>query len=164
MLRQIAIGVVAALLTASAAQAQSSTKDIVDTAVAAGSFTTLAKALQAADLVDTLKGKGPFTVFAPTDEAFSKLPKGTLEDLLKPANKAKLRRILSYHVVSGNVTAADVVKLKSAKAVSGDAIDIKASGGSVMVEEARVTKTDITASNGVIHVIDSVMLPEAAKN
>ena len=164
MLRQIAIGVVAALLTASAAQAQSSTKDIVDTAVAAGSFTTLAKALQAADLVDTLKGKGPFTVFAPTDEAFSKLPKGTLEDLLKPANKAKLRRILSYHVVPGNVTAADVVKLKSAKAVSGDAIDIKASGGSVMVEEARVTKTDITASNGVIHVIDSVMLPEAAKN
>jgi uncharacterized surface protein with fasciclin (FAS1) repeats len=133
MLRQIAIGVVAALLTASAAQAQSSTTDIVDTAVAAGSFTTLAKALQAADL-------------------------------LKPANKAKLRRILSYHVVSGNVTAADVVKLKSAKAVSGDAIDIKASGGSVMVEEARVTKTDITASNGVIHVIDSVMLPEAAKN
>jgi uncharacterized surface protein with fasciclin (FAS1) repeats len=162
MLRQIAIGVVAALLTASAAQAQSSTKDIVDTAVAAGSFTTLAKALQAADLVDTLKGKGPFTVFAPTDEAFSKLPKGTLEDLLKPANKAKLRRILSYHVVPGNVTAADVVKLKSAKAVSGDAIDIKASGGSVMVEEARVTKTDITASNGVIHVIDSVMLPEGS--
>jgi uncharacterized surface protein with fasciclin (FAS1) repeats len=164
MLRQIAIGIVAAFLTASAAQGQSSTKDIVDTAVAAGSFTTLAKALQAADLVDTLKGNGPFTVFAPTDDAFAKLPKGTLEDLLKPANKAKLRRILSYHVVPGNVTAADVVKLKSAKAVSGDTIDIKASGGSVMVEESRVIKTDITASNGVIHVIDAVMLPEAAKN
>ena len=161
MLRQIVIGVVTAFLTASAAQAQSSTKDIVDTAVAAGSFTTLAKALQAADLVETLKGKGPFTVFAPTDDAFSKLPKGTLEDLLKPANKAKLRRILSYHVVPGKVAAADVVKLTSAKAVSGDTIDIKASGGSVMVEESHVVKTDIAASNGVIHVIDSVMLPEA---
>ena len=163
MFKQFAVGVVAAFTMASLAQAQSGTKDIVDTAVAAGSFTTLAKALQAADLVDTLKGKGPFTVFAPTDDAFAKLPQGTLEDLLKPANKAKLRRILSYHVVPGRVTAADVLKLNSAKAVSGDTIDIKASDGSVMVDEARVIKTDITASNGVIHVIDSVLLPDATK-
>ena len=163
MFKQFAVGVVAAFTMASLAQAQSGTKDIVDTAIAAGSFTTLAKALQAADLVDTLKGKGPFTVFAPTDDAFAKLPKGTLEDLLKPANKAKLRRILSYHVVPGRVMATDVLKLNSAKAVSGDTIDINASGGSVRVEEARVIKTDITASNGVIHVIDSVILPDAAK-
>jgi transforming growth factor-beta-induced protein len=164
MFRQIAVSVVAVFMTASVAQAQSATTDIVDTAIAAGSFTTLAKALRAADLVDTLKGKGPFTVFAPTDDAFAKLPQATLEDLLKPANKAKLRRILSYHVVPGRVMAADVLKLNSAKAVSGDAIAIKAGGdGSVMVEQARVVKTDITASNGVIHVIDSVMLPDAAK-
>lgn len=163
MFRQIAVGIVAAFMIASVAQAQSATKDIVDTATAAGSFSTLAKALQAADLVDTLKGEGPFTVFAPTDDAFAKLPQGTLEDLLKPANKAKLRRILSYHVVPGRVMATDVLKLNSAKAVSGDTIDINASGGSVRVEEARVIKTDITASNGVIHVIDSVILPDAAK-
>src|SRR5918995_1054275 len=116
MFRQIAAGVVAAFMMGSLAQAQSATKDIVDTAVAEGSFTTLAKALHAADLVETLKGKGPFTVFAPTDDAFAKLPQATLEDLLKPENKAKLRRILTYHVVAGRVTAADVVKLKSAKA------------------------------------------------
>ena len=164
MFRQIALGVAAAAMVASVAQAQPATKDIVDTAVGAGSFNTLAKALQAADLVDTLKGKGPFTVFAPTDEAFAKLPPATLEDLLKPANKAKLRRILTYHVVPGRVSAADVLNLKSAKAVSGDSIDIKASGGSVMVDEARVIKTDIAASNGVIHVIDSVILPDASKN
>ena len=163
MFRQIAVGIVAAFMIASVAQAQSASKDIVDTAAAAGSFSTLAKALQAADLVDTLKGEGPFTVFAPTDDAFAKLPQGTLEDLLKPANKAKLRRILSYHVVPGRVMATDVLKLNSAKAVSGDTIDIKASGGSVRVDEARVIKTDITASNGVIHVIDSVILPDAAK-
>ena len=163
MFRQIAVGVVATFMMASLPQAQSATKDIVDTAVAAGSFTTLAKALQAADLVDTLKGKGPFTVFAPTDDAFAKLPQATLEDLLKPANKAKLRRILSYHVVPGRVMATDVLKLNSAKAVSGDTIAINASGGSVRVEEARVIKTDITASNGVIHVLDSVILPDAAK-
>jgi transforming growth factor-beta-induced protein len=150
-------------MIASGAQAQSATKDIVDTAAAAGSFSTLAKALQAADLVDTLKGEGPFTVFALTDDAFAKLPQGTLEDLLKPANKAKLRRILGYHVVPGRVMATDVLKLNSAKAVSGDTIDINASGGSVRVDEARVIKTDITASNGVIHVIDSVILPDAAK-
>jgi uncharacterized surface protein with fasciclin (FAS1) repeats len=163
MFRQIAVAVFALFIMTSAAHAQPATKDIVDTAVAAGSFTTLAKALQAADLVDTLKGKGPFTVFAPTDEAFAKLPKGTLDDLLKPANKEKLRRILTYHVVPGRVTAAEVVKLKTAKAVSGDTIDIKANGGTVMVDNARVVKTDIAASNGVIHVIDSVILPDSAK-
>ena len=160
MLRQLATGLVAAAIVVTVGHAQSANKDIVDTAVAAGSFKTLAKALQAADLVDTLKGKGPFTVFAPTDEAFAKLPAGTLEDLLKPANKAKLRRILTYHVVPGRVTAADVVKLKSAKAVSGDTIAIKANDGGVTVDAAHVVKTDIDASNGVIHVIDSVILPK----
>jgi uncharacterized surface protein with fasciclin (FAS1) repeats len=163
MFKQIAIGVVAAAMLTSVAQAQPATNDIVDTAVATGSFKTLAKALEAADLVDTLKGKGPFTVFAPTDEAFAKLPQATLDELLKPENKARLRRILTYHVVPGRVMATDVLKLKSAKAVSGDTIEIKASGGNVMVDEARVVKTDINASNGVIHVIDSVILPDGAK-
>ena len=134
-------------------------KDIVDTAIAAGSFTTLAKALAAADLVTTLKGAGPFTVFAPTDEAFAKLPAGTVEALLKPENKARLRRILTYHVVAGTVKAADVVKLHTAKAVSGDSIRIATQGGGVMVDDARVVKTDIVASNGVIHVIDTVLMP-----
>jgi uncharacterized surface protein with fasciclin (FAS1) repeats len=135
--------------------------DIVDTAVAAGSFKTLAKALTAAGLVDTLKGPGPFTVFAPTDEAFAKLPAGTLDTLLKPENKDKLRRILTYHVVPGDVRAADVVKLPSAKAVSGDTITVKvAAGGKVQVDNATVTKTDIKATNGVIHVIDAVILPK----
>jgi uncharacterized surface protein with fasciclin (FAS1) repeats len=134
-------------------------KDIVDTAVAAGSFTTLAKALTAADLVATLKGPGPVTVFAPTDEAFAKLPPGTLENLLKPENKATLRRVLTYHVVPGKVMAADVVKLNSAKTVSGDTLPIKVSGGTVVLDKARVVKTDIAASNGVIHVIDTVLLP-----
>ena len=161
MFRQIAVGMVAALLTVSVAGAQSGNKDIVDTAVAAGSFKTLAKALQAAGLVDTLKGKGPYTVFAPTDEAFAKLPASTLEDLLKPENKAKLQRILTYHVVPGRITSAEVVKLKTAKAVSGDTIDIAANGGTVTVGDARVVKADIAASNGVIHVIDSVILPES---
>ena len=141
------------------AQAQQP-KDIVDTAVAAGSFTTLAKALKAADLVDTLKGAGPFTVFAPTDEAFAKLPAGTLETLLKPENKDKLRRILTSHVVSGEVRAADVVKLSSAKAVSGDTIAVNVKAGKVQVNDAGVVKTDIQASNGVIHVIDTVILPK----
>ncbi len=135
--------------------------DIVDTAVAAGSFKTLAKALTAAGLVDTLKGPGPFTVFAPTDEAFAKLAAGTLDTLLKPENKDKLRRILTYHVVPGDVRAADVVKLPSAKAVSGDTITVKvAAGGKVQVDNATVTKTDIKATNGVIHVIDAVILPK----
>jgi len=131
-------------------------KDIVDTAVAAGSFKTLAAALTAAGLIDTLKGKGPFTVFAPTDEAFAKLPAGTLEALLK--DKAKLTAILTYHVVPGKVMAADVVKLKDAKTVQGQMIKIDTSMG-VKVDGANVVKTDIVCSNGVIHVIDSVMLP-----
>ena len=134
-------------------------KDIVDTAVAAGSFTTLAKALGAAGLVDTLKGAGPFTVFAPTDEAFAKLPAGTLESLL--ADKAKLAKVLTYHVVAGSVHAADVVKLKSAKTVEGADVKISVKGKSVMVNQAHVVKTDIEASNGVIHVIDAVLLPPA---
>lgn len=147
-------------ITAVAAPARAQhPKDIVDTAVAAGSFTTLAKALAAADLVATLKGPGPFTVFAPTDEAFAKLPAGTLDDLLKPENKARLRRVLTYHVVPGKVMAADVVKVTSAKAVSGDTLAIKVSGNTVMVDQARVVKTDVAASNGVIHVIDAVVLP-----
>jgi uncharacterized surface protein with fasciclin (FAS1) repeats len=159
------VGIVAGVLGLAAAPAETrqGNKDIVDTAVAAGSFTTLAKALQAADLVDTLKGKGPFTVFAPTDEAFAKLPPGTLNDLLKPENKKKLQRILTYHVVAGRVLSSDVVKLQTAKAVSGDTIDIKTNGGTVMVEDARVVKADVQASNGVIHVIDTVILPDAAK-
>ena len=135
-------------------------RTIVATAVAAGSFKTLAKALAAADLVTTLEGPGPFTVFAPTDEAFAKLPPGTVESLLKPENKEKLRRVLTYHVVSGKVMAADVVKVQTAKAVSGDTITVKAHGGAVHVDAAQVTKADIAASNGVIHVIDAVMLPK----
>src|SRR6187431_368617 len=139
-------------------QAQSRT--IVATAVAAGSFNTLAKALEAADLVKTLEGTGPFTVFAPTDEAFAKLPAGTVENLLKPENREKLRRVLTYHVVPGTLMASDVVKVQTAKAVSGDTITVQAQGGTVRVDGAHVTKTDIAASNGVIHVIDAVMLPK----
>jgi uncharacterized surface protein with fasciclin (FAS1) repeats len=147
-------------LAAAPARAQQ-TMDIVDTAAAAGSFTTLARALTAADLAATLKGPGPFTVFAPTDEAFAKLPAGTLDNLLKPENRDQLRRILTYHVVAGEVRAADVVKLQSAKAASGDTITIKVSDGQVQVDGATVTRTDIQASNGVIHVIDTVILPKA---
>ncbi len=132
--------------------------DIVDTAVAAGSFKTLAAALQAAGLVDALKGKGPFTVFAPTDEAFAKLPKGTLETLLKPENKEKLATILKYHVIAGNVLAKDV-KTMSAETLAGQRIDIVAGKDGVTVDKAKVVKTDVTASNGVIHVIDTVILP-----
>jgi uncharacterized surface protein with fasciclin (FAS1) repeats len=145
------------------AQAQQAKMDIVDTAVAAGSFTTLAKALQAADLAETLKGAGPFTVFAPTDEAFGKLPAEALNDLLKPENKARLRRILTYHVVPGRVSAAEVVKLRSAKAVSGDTIAIETGTATVVVDGARVVKTDVQATNGLIHVIDAVMLPDDAR-
>ena len=135
-------------------------KDIVDTAVAAGNFKTLTAALQAAGLVDTLKGKGPFTVFAPTDEAFAKLPAGTVEDLLKPENKDKLISILTYHVVAGKVMAKDVVKLSDAKTLNGKSVKIMVQNGKVMVDDANVIKTDIVCSNGVIHVIDSVLLPK----
>ena len=162
MFKKIALGFAAAALSVTVAGAQSNhgSKDIVETAIAAGSFNTLAKALQAAALVETLKGQGPFTVFAPTDEAFAKLPPGTIETLLKPENKAKLQRILKYHVVSGKVMAADVVKIRSAKAVSGDTLTIASRDGGVTVDGAKVVKTDIAASNGVIHVIDSVILPK----
>jgi|SRR5579863_3489690 len=135
-------------------------KDIVDTAVAAGDFKTLAAALQAAGLVDTLKGPGPFTVFAPTDEAFAKLPPGTVDNLLKPENHDKLVAILTYHVVPGKVMAKDVVKLHEAKTVNGKDVTIMTEGGKVMVDNANVVKTDIACSNGVIHVIDSVILPQ----
>jgi uncharacterized surface protein with fasciclin (FAS1) repeats len=134
-------------------------KNIVETAVEAGSFKTLAAALTAADLVDAVKGPGPFTVFAPTDEAFAKLPKGTVETLLKPENKSKLQDILKYHVVKGKVMAADVVKVKGAVALNGQRIDVKVDGGKVSVDSANVVKTDIGCTNGVIHVIDSVILP-----
>ena len=138
------------------------TQDLVDTAVSAGQFKTLAAALTAAGLVDTLKGHGPFTVFAPTDAAFAKLPAGTFENLLKPENKAQLTAILTYHVVPGKVMAADVVKLKEAKTVNGKMLQVKVNGSDVMINDAKVTATDIAASNGVIHVIDSVVLPQAA--
>lgn len=137
------------------------TNDLVDTAVAAGQFKTLATALEAAGLIDALKGPGPFTVFAPTDEAFAKLPAGTLETLLKPENKEKLKAVLLYHVVPGNVTADQVTKLngKSVKTLQGSSITVKTSHG-VRVDNAKVTQTDIKASNGVIHVIDTVLMPK----
>ena len=148
-------------LAVGSSTAYAAEKDIVDTAVAAGQFKTLAAALGAAGLIETLKGKGPFTVFAPTDDAFAKLPPGTVEGLLKPENKAKLTAILTYHVVAGKVTAADVVKLKDAKTVNGATVKITVNGKTVMINDAKVTKADIVASNGVIHVIDTVLLPPA---
>ena len=134
-------------------------KDIVDTAVAAGSFKTLAAALGAADLVEALKGEGPFTVFAPTDEAFAKLPKGTVANLLKPENKKQLIAVLTYHVVAGDVKAKTVVKLNSADTLNGQRVAIKVSDGKVKVDNSTVVKTDIKCSNGTIHVIDQVLLP-----
>ena len=164
LMKTFAFATVAAVVLTVAASGttavRAETRDVVDTAIAAGSFKTLAKALDAAGLVTTLKGVGPFTVFAPTDEAFAKLPDGTLETLLKPENKEKLRRILTYHVVAGKVMASDVVKLQSAKAVSGDTITVKVEDGVVHVDNATVTSADVLASNGVIHVIDSVILPK----
>ena len=158
MNRKTLIAALAAVaLLGTSAHAADAKTDIVDTAVAVGSFKTLATALQAAGLVETLKGAGPFTVFAPTDEAFAKLPKGTVEALLK--DKAKLTAILTYHVVAGNVMAKDVVKLKSAKTVQGGSVTIDTAAG-VKVDEAHVVKTDIACSNGVIHVIDTVLMPK----
>ena len=162
-MKKMIAGIVAAMAITGAAanmRAAAADQDIVATAVAAGSFTTLVKALQAADLVETLKGAGPFTVFAPTDAAFAKLPAGALEALLKPENKTKLQRILKAHVVAGKVMAADAVKISSAKAVSGDTLTIASRDGGVTVEGAKVVKTDIAATNGVIHVIDSVIMPK----
>jgi uncharacterized surface protein with fasciclin (FAS1) repeats len=156
------MALVATFSVGTSVRAQAPSKDIVDTAVAAGSFKTLAAALQAAGLVDTLKGAGPFTVFAPTDAAFAKLPAGTVENLLKPENKAQLVAVLTYHVVSGKVMAAQAATLSSAKTVNGAALAIHATGGTVMIDNATVTTADIAATNGVIHVIDTVMLPKAS--
>ena len=132
--------------------------DIVATAVAAGSFTTLARALEVAGLVETLQGKGPFTVFAPTDAAFAKIPKATLDALL--ADREKLTQVLTYHVVPGRVTARQVAQMPSAKTVSGKSVRIRASGGKVMIDDATVTQADVAATNGVIHAIDTVLMPE----
>jgi uncharacterized surface protein with fasciclin (FAS1) repeats len=133
--------------------------DIVQTAVSAGSFNTLVAALKAADLVATLQGEGPFTVFAPTDAAFAKLPEGTIENLLKPENKDQLTAILTYHVVPGKVMARDVIALNSAKTANGKSVAIDASSGGVRINQANVVQTDIETSNGVIHIIDEVILP-----
>ena len=150
---------IAAQATAGHHAKEAKSKDIVDTAVAAGQFNTLAAALEAADLVDTLKGDGPFTVFAPTDAAFAKLPEGTVESLLKPENRDQLIAILTYHVVPGKVKAADVVKLSEAKTVNGQDVSITVADNGVQIDNANVVKTDIGASNGVIHVIDTVIIP-----
>jgi uncharacterized surface protein with fasciclin (FAS1) repeats len=148
-----------AALFLSATGAKAMEKDIVDTAVAAGSFSTLVTAVKAAGLVETLKSKGPFTVFAPTDEAFAKLPKGTLENLLKPENKDKLVAVLTYHVLLGKVMASDIAgKKMDVPTVQGSKVAVDATSG-VTVDKANVVKADIATSNGVIHVIDTVILP-----
>jgi uncharacterized surface protein with fasciclin (FAS1) repeats len=161
-IHSVLLVVLAFLLTASplAQYSVAAEKDIVDTAVSAGSFKTLVAAVEAAGLVETLKSKGPFTVFAPTDDAFKKVPKDAIDALLKPENKDKLTAILTYHVVPGKVMAADVVKMKSAETVNGQMVSINAKGDTVMIDNAKVIKTDIKASNGVIHVIDTVILPK----
>lgn len=163
-LQVLAWAIAGALSLVFTASGQAQDKDIVETAVAAGSFNTLAKALEAAGLVQTLKGTGPFTVFAPTDEAFAKLPPGTVEALL--ADVPTLKKVLLYHVVTGkSLPASDVVKLngKSAKTAEGSAVLIKVTGNKVMVGKANVVKTDVNAKNGVIHVIDTVLLPKGVK-
>ncbi len=148
------------LSTAAHADHHGMKKDIVDVAAANGSFLTLVAAVKAAGLVDTLKGEGPYTVFAPTDEAFAKLPAGTVENLLKAENKDKLVAILTYHVVSGKVMAADVVTLTSAATVQGQSVNVATNNGAVMINDATVVKADVKATNGVIHVIDTVLLPK----
>ena len=160
-IKTLSIAVLTIFLSATALIASShDKKDVVDTAVSAGSFNTLVAAVQAADLVDTLKSEGPFTVFAPTDDAFAKLPAGTVEDLLKPENKDKLKAILTYHVVSGKYMAKDVATMKMAETVNGQSVMISMDAGTVMVDEAKVVQADIECSNGVIHVIDTVILPK----
>lgn len=149
----------AVLLTACGVPAHAADKDIVTTAVDARSFQTLAAALEAAGLVSTLQGEGPFTVFAPTDDAFARLPEGTVENLLKPENKSRLVAVLTYHVVPGSVSAAEVTKLNAAKTVNGQRVEIQVKDGSVLIDQARVVKADIGCSNGIIHVIDQVILP-----
>jgi uncharacterized surface protein with fasciclin (FAS1) repeats len=157
--RAVFAAAIAAPLALSAVAAKAA--DIVDTAVSAGQFETLVAAVKAAGLVDTLKGDGPFTVFAPTDEAFAKLPAGTVENLLKPENKDQLVAILTYHVVPGKVMSADIAnKQLMAKTVEGQSLDINALNGGVSVDNAKVIQADIEASNGVIHVIDTVVLPQ----
>lgn len=160
---KLLVGLVATLAVAVAAHAghhETEEKgDIIEVAVAAGDFETLAAALEAADLVSTLKSEGPYTVFAPTNEAFAKLPAGTVEHLLKPENRDQLTAILTYHVVPGRVSAAEVVTLDSARTVNGAEITIRTSDAGVSVDDARVIKTDVDASNGVIHIIDTVILP-----
>ena len=160
-MRRFGLGLLVALVAAVPCLADCGTcdKTIVEVAVGSDNFKTLVAAVKAADLVDTLSGEGPFTVFAPTDEAFAKLPKGTVEELVKPENKKKLASILTYHVVAGKVMAADVVKLKSAETVQGRKVRIRVKDGKVMVNRANVVKTDIVCKNGVIHVIDAVILP-----
>ena len=153
---------VAGMMTATT-RAADEKKDIVDTAVAAGSFKTLAAALKAAGLVETLKGPGPFTVFAPTDEAFAKLPKGTVESLLKPENKDKLADILTYHVVAGDVPAAAAMKFKEATAVNKKTIALEVKDGALYLNKSKVTTADVKCSNGTIHIIDSVLMPPTAK-
>ncbi len=150
-----ALGVAMGVMTARAA----ADKNIIDTAIAAGQFNTLATALSAAGLVDTLKGPGPFTVFAPTDEAFAKLPAGTLASLLRKENKDQLTALLTYHIVPGEVMAADAANLKQAKTVNGKTVRVNMSNGKIMINNATVTGADVPASNGVIHIINSVMLP-----
>jgi uncharacterized surface protein with fasciclin (FAS1) repeats len=156
-----AVGAAAVIgFTSIGTTAAESSKDIVDTAVSAGEFQTLAAALQAADLVETLKGEGPFTVFAPTDAAFAKLPAGTVEDLLKPENIDQLRSVLTYHVVPGAVTLEQVLTLNQASTVNGQTVDISVNGDEVSVQDAKVLTADVMASNGIIHIIDTVILPE----
>lgn len=157
-IKSAAVGAVTALgVTLAAGGARAA--DIVDTAVAAGQFQTLAAALGAAGLVETLKGPGPFTVFAPTDDAFAKLPAGTVESLLRPENKDQLIAILTYHVVPGTVMASEVVRLTQADTVNGKPLGVRVDGTTVTINDATVTATDVAATNGVIHVIDTVLLP-----
>ena len=158
IVRIATLAAVALALSINSAQAQDD-QDIVDVAAGAGIFNTLVAAVQAAELVDVLKSDGPFTVFAPTDEAFAALPEGTVESLLLPENKELLTSILLYHVVAGAVTAADVVQLESAVTVNGASISIKVDDSGVTVDNANVIQTDVAASNGVIHIIDAVILP-----
>lgn len=158
-LKKLSVAALLAVRIALPDHAYAADKNIVETAVAAGQFKTLATALEAAGLAPTLEGPGPFTVFAPTDAAFAKLPPGTVQDLLKPENKAKLVAVLTYHVVPGKLMAADVVKAKELKTVEGAPLEVAATNGTVTIDDAKVTATDIAASNGVIHVIDSVVLP-----
>jgi len=159
MLRRTYLAITAAALIAGPALADGHSKDIVDTAVEAGSFTTLVAAVEAAGLVDTLKGEGPFTVFAPTDDAFAALPEGTVDELLKPENKDKLTAILTYHVVPGKVMSGDLTNNMMADTAQGGQVTIMTEGG-VTVDGANVVTADIEASNGVIHVIDAVIMPK----